>query len=213
MAARRHGAEKPHQGVSTRNRALHRGFSRCKSRNALGLRAVEPKTRVRSFCSGEQYDLDLGLYYLRARYYNTMTGRFVSMDPENGIPTDPKTLHKYLYAGGDPVNAKDPTGRADVMETGLLEAALFTAAVATYYAARSNPTAVVGALHELGETLSCSFHRMACMLTSLADKNGSVWGSSRCLECYESCVSNDGIWPSRAARTSGSVRCDYWNYK
>jgi hypothetical protein len=135
------------------------------------------------------------------------------MDPENGIPTDPKTLHKYLYAGGDPVNAKDPTGRADVMETGLLEAALFTAAVATYYAARSNPTAVVGALHELGETLSCSFHRMACMLTSLADKNGSVWGSSRCLECYESCVSNDGIWPSRAARTNGSVRCDYWNYK
>jgi RHS repeat-associated protein len=162
---------------------------------------------------GEQYDSDLSLYYLRARYYNPATGRFVSMDPENGIPTDPKTLHKYLYAGGDPVNAKDPTGRADVMETGLLEAALFTAAVATYYAARSNPTAVVGALHELGETLSCSFHRMACMLTSLADKNGSVWGSSRCLECYESCVSNDGIWPSRAARTNGSVRCDYWNYK
>jgi RHS repeat-associated protein len=166
-----------------------------------------------SFYRGEQYDSDLGLYYLRARYYNPATGRFVSMDPENGIPTDPKTLHKYLYAGGDPVNAKDPTGRADVMETGLLEAALFTAAVATYYAARSNPTAVVGALHELGETLSCSFHRMACMLTSLADKNGSVWGSSRCLECYESCVSNDGIWPSRAARTNGSVRCDYWNYK
>ncbi len=27
------------------------------------------------------------------------------------MPTDPKTLHKYLYAGGDPVNLKDPTGR------------------------------------------------------------------------------------------------------
>jgi RHS repeat-associated protein len=61
---------------------------------------------------GEQFDSDLGLYYLRARYYNTMTGRFVSMDPENGIPTDPNTLHKYDYAGGDPVNAIDPSGRA-----------------------------------------------------------------------------------------------------
>jgi RHS repeat-associated protein len=61
---------------------------------------------------GEQYDSDLGLYYLRARYYNPLTGRFVSMDPEDGIPTDPKSLHKYTYAGGDPMNAIDPTGKA-----------------------------------------------------------------------------------------------------
>jgi RHS repeat-associated protein len=33
---------------------------------------------------GEQYDSDLGLYYLRARYYNPATGRFLSRDPENG---------------------------------------------------------------------------------------------------------------------------------
>lgn len=30
---------------------------------------------------GEQYDADLGLYYLRARYYNPQTGRFMSRDP------------------------------------------------------------------------------------------------------------------------------------
>jgi RHS repeat-associated protein len=60
---------------------------------------------------GEQYDSDLGLYYLRARYYNPSASRFLSRDPEDGIPTDPKTLHKYVYAGGDPVNAMDPTGR------------------------------------------------------------------------------------------------------
>ena len=33
---------------------------------------------------GEQYDSDLGLYYLRARYYNPNTGRFMSRDPEDG---------------------------------------------------------------------------------------------------------------------------------
>ena len=59
----------------------------------------------------EQYDSDLGLYYLRARYYDPITGRFLSRDPQDGKPIDPKTLHKYLYATGDPVNKLDPTGR------------------------------------------------------------------------------------------------------
>jgi RHS repeat-associated protein len=65
---------------------------------------------------GEQYDADLGLYYLRARYYNRLTGRFLSRDPEAGKPIDPKTLHKYLYASGDPVNAFDPSGREDELD-------------------------------------------------------------------------------------------------
>jgi RHS repeat-associated protein len=65
---------------------------------------------------GEQYDSDLGLYYLRARCYNSLTGRFLSRDSEAGKPIDPKTLHKYLYAGGDPVNKIDSRGRAAAEE-------------------------------------------------------------------------------------------------
>jgi RHS repeat-associated protein len=61
---------------------------------------------------GEQYDPDLSLYYLRARYYNPATDRFLSRDPEQGNIAIPNTLHKYLYAGGDGVNYADPTGRA-----------------------------------------------------------------------------------------------------
>jgi RHS repeat-associated protein len=164
---------------------------------------------------GEQYDPDLNLYYLRARYYNTFTGRFASMDPENGIVTDPKTLRKYLYAGGDPVNAKDPTGRETMVDSSLIYAALFTSAVVAtgnYYANRANSASIAVSMHQIGEMLSCSFHRDACMLSSLADYNGSVYGSGRCLECYEACIKNDGNWPARASRTSGSVRCDYWHF-
>ena len=66
---------------------------------------------------GEQFDSDLGLYYLRARYYNPLTGRFMSRDPESGNYRDPATLHKYVYAGSDPVNGEVPSGRStDVLK-------------------------------------------------------------------------------------------------
>lgn len=67
---------------------------------------------------GEEIDQDLGLYYLRARYMNPLTGRFMSRDPEDGQIHDPRTFHKYLYVGGDPLNWVDPRGR-DLVETAL----------------------------------------------------------------------------------------------
>jgi RHS repeat-associated protein len=170
---------------------------------------------------GEQYDSDLGLYYLRARYYNPVTGLFVSQDPESGILTDPKTLHKYLYANGDPVNRVDPSGRAgreatigggDLGEYVGLSLLVF-ATVRTAQTVEQNPGSIASSMHQLGEQLDCDFHFMACLVSGLADYNGSVYGSGRCLECKEACIKNDGNWPSRAARTSGSVRCDYWKFK
>ena len=48
------------------------------------------------FC-GEQFDPVTGLYYLRARYMNTSTGRFISMDSYSGSIDDPVLLHKQFY--------------------------------------------------------------------------------------------------------------------
>ena len=67
---------------------------------------------------GEQYDTDLALYYLRARYYNPTTGRFLSRDPNAGALIAPASLHKYLYANGDPVNLRDPRGTDAGLEEG-----------------------------------------------------------------------------------------------
>jgi hypothetical protein len=39
----------------------------------------------------------------------------MSRDPEDGKIKDPKTLHKYLYVGSDPVNNVDPRGK-DLLE-------------------------------------------------------------------------------------------------
>ncbi len=60
--------------------------------------------------TGEQWDSDLGMYYLRARYLNPNTGRFWTMDSYEGSPSDPLSLHKYLYVHGNPVNGVDPSG-------------------------------------------------------------------------------------------------------
>jgi RHS repeat-associated protein len=60
--------------------------------------------------AGEQYDPVLGLYYNRARYMNTTTGRFASMDTDEGNDRDPLSLHKYLYAEADPADNTDASG-------------------------------------------------------------------------------------------------------
>jgi RHS repeat-associated protein len=44
--------------------------------------------------SGEQFDANLGFYYLRARYMNPSTGRFLVMDPLAGSIYDPASLHR-----------------------------------------------------------------------------------------------------------------------
>ena len=45
-----------------------------------------------------------------ARYLNTGTGRFQTMDTFQGNNEDPLSLHKYLYGADNPVNNEDPNG-------------------------------------------------------------------------------------------------------
>ena len=63
---------------------------------------------------GEQYDPDLGLYYLRARYYSTQFGRFWSMDSWEGNLHNPVTQNKYTYGNSNPIQFTDPSGRFGV---------------------------------------------------------------------------------------------------
>ncbi len=60
--------------------------------------------------AGEFFDTDVQQYYLRARWYDSLTGRFNRMDPFSGNINDPQSLHKYLYVHNNPVNSIDPSG-------------------------------------------------------------------------------------------------------
>lgn len=60
--------------------------------------------------TGEQYDPNIGFYYLRARYFDPSMGRFLTADPFDGLKFEPVSLHKYLYVANNPVNLIDPSG-------------------------------------------------------------------------------------------------------
>ena len=77
--------------------------------------------------TGEQRDDNLGLDYLRARYLDVKTGRFVSRDSFEGFISDPVTLHLYLYANSNPVNNIDPSGKISLAQEAFLRTTLVSA--------------------------------------------------------------------------------------
>ncbi|MGB3478840.1 MAG: RHS repeat-associated core domain-containing protein, partial [bacterium] len=89
--------------------------------------------------TGQAYDGSIsGLYNLRARYYDSSIGRFVSEDPLLGFSSktgsrcpqcplilnfaqksflaQPQSLNRYLYVRNNPINYIDPTGRQGKQE-------------------------------------------------------------------------------------------------
>jgi len=80
---------------------------------------------------GQEYDVDTGLNYLNARYYNSNIGRFISQDPlaiESLQTTDakkfvaiisnPQNWNTYSYALNNPLVAVDPTGLYTIIVPG-----------------------------------------------------------------------------------------------
>jgi RHS repeat-associated protein len=70
---------------------------------AIRRKSEEIKNRI--LYTGQQYDQETGQYYLRARFYNPVVGRFLQEDVYRG-----DGLNLYAYCGNNPVNYYDPSG-------------------------------------------------------------------------------------------------------
>ncbi|MEL6108778.1 MAG: RHS repeat-associated core domain-containing protein, partial [Planctomycetota bacterium] len=66
--------------------------------------------------TGAEFDAALGLYYMNARYYSPLSGRFLSLDPSGFAGQD---VNLYRYAGSDPANFSDPSGLTRISIGGL----------------------------------------------------------------------------------------------
>jgi RHS repeat-associated protein len=66
--------------------------------------------RTRFGFTGEQQDLETGLVYLRARWYDPRHGIFLSRDPYQGTKGLPVSMHPYQYVHNNPATLVDPSG-------------------------------------------------------------------------------------------------------
>ena len=80
------------------------------SYNLYGASKTSTDTTGNPFAySGEARD-DTGLDYLRARYYDSQGGTFLTEDSYPGEATDPLSQNRYSYVQNNPVNYTDPSG-------------------------------------------------------------------------------------------------------
>ena len=80
------------------------------SYHLYGARKTSTDTTGNPFAyNGEARD-DTGLDYLRARYYDSQGGTFLSEDSYPGEETDPLSQNRYSYVQNNPVNYTDPSG-------------------------------------------------------------------------------------------------------
>lgn len=64
--------------------------------------------------TGHVNDPETGLVYMRARYYDPGTGRFLSVDPVAPEPGNFSNFGRYHYASNNPVINIDPDGMKDI---------------------------------------------------------------------------------------------------
>ena len=80
--------------------------------------------------TGKERDAESGLDYFGARYYHSVAGRFLSVDPvlDSADPTNPQSWNRYTYTFNNPLKYVDPDGRevrvAGEMALGLILATL-----------------------------------------------------------------------------------------
>jgi RHS repeat-associated protein len=78
--------------------------------DAYGVAQVSGETYSPYQYNAEAVDTNTGLQYLRARYYNSNTGSFITQDTYTGTLEDPLTQNLYTYTGNNPINLADPSG-------------------------------------------------------------------------------------------------------
>lgn len=74
--------------------------------------SLNPNLKFDPSYTGQTYDIETGLYYYKARYYNPLIGRFIQ--PDTVVP-DAKNLqafNRYAYVINNPLKYSDPSGHS-----------------------------------------------------------------------------------------------------
>ena len=116
------------------------------------LRDPSGSPTTRYLYTGQMLDAGTGLYNLRARYYNTSLGQFLSRDTIN----DGTNFYGYVHA--NPINLSDPSGH-NAGETATIERAVAEPQkkpVAATGAATAGTFGFIIAVLFIGKTIDCN---------------------------------------------------------
>ncbi|HSW12370.1 MAG TPA: transglutaminase domain-containing protein [Solimonas sp.] len=132
--------------------------------------------------TGEQYDGDLGLTYLRARYLNVGAGRLLSQDTYLGACRTPATLHKFMYAHADPANNVDPSGNMTMSGLGSVMSSIGSSIrMASFHFGRGAVRAGWQAAKRSGEVAQNWVERIVknCLKPKKIDKNVPIHAGTK----------------------------------
>jgi RHS repeat-associated protein len=122
--------------------------------------------------AGEYLDNETGLYYLRARYYDPYTGRFISEDSYWGEDTNPLSLNLYTYAYNNPVRFIDPTGHNAERIDQLI--GYIDASKTTWWAAQNNSNLTAAQKKAVQDYAHANAERFRAELAELERGNETV---------------------------------------
>ena len=73
---------------------------------------IQSKTKEKNnyLFTGKERDIETGLDYFGARYYNSELGRFITKEPIPGLMGDTQGFNPYIYCANNPINKSDPLG-------------------------------------------------------------------------------------------------------
>ena len=71
---------------------------------------LNPNLKLNPSYTGQKYDVESGLYYYKARYYNPEIGRFIQADTAIQDKHDLQAYNRYAYVRNNPLKYTDPTG-------------------------------------------------------------------------------------------------------
>jgi RHS repeat-associated protein len=115
-------------------------------------RLLNPTTGLSPYLpgfGGQQFDVETGLAYFNARYYDPEIGRFITVDSKLGsILTGTNSLNRFAFALNNPINLADPSGHGlfDWLFSAILDLIEIVAgAIAGYFGAEPLAGALIGA--------------------------------------------------------------------
>jgi RHS repeat-associated protein len=135
-------------------------------------------------------DASTGMVFLRTRWYDPAATRFITPDQHDGRPDDPRTLNRYSYSLGDPINRSDPNGQFSIASVSV---SLTIVGILANIALTAYPSALEFIFNGLGAFSALRFQNQTAVVFPFLSASATR-GVAAAVFGMELLRFNSGIW-------------------